>query len=292
MIPVYVDVEVDTLNLDLDEFEKLLNDNDRNIKCAMIVHTLGNPVDMNRVNRIIGNKDILVIEDCCEALGAHISNSKVGTFGDGGTFSFYWGHHMTSIEGGMIITSDKDLFHIMRLKRSHGMARELPENEWESVRQSNKDNDFRFLFLTLGYNFRSSEINAFIGNLQLKEVDEIIKKRNNNYIKYLELLSKYDFIKKIYKDGMSSFSLPLIFDSEKQKNIAQNLLDKSKIESRPLISGNLLRHPAFSKFKGDIDYKNSDMLHERALYIGNHQFLLEKNFVILDNVLAKVNALS
>ena len=172
MTPVFCDVNLEDLSFDYDMLSKLITDK---TKAIFITHLIGLPADIGLINNICSGKDIKIIEDCCESLGAQILNNKVGNFGDGGTFSFYWGHHMTSIEGGMVITNDKDLFFIMRMKRSHGMARELPESEWESVRSNNMDNDFRFLFLTLGYNFRNSEINAFIGNLQLKDINQIIE---------------------------------------------------------------------------------------------------------------------
>jgi CDP-4-dehydro-6-deoxyglucose reductase, E1 len=285
MKPVFCDINLDDMSFDYNMLATLIS---KNTKAIFLTHLIGLPANIEKINKIIDNNDIKIIEDCCEAQGATISNKKVGSFGIGSTFSFYWGHIMTSIEGGMVVTNDKELYHLMKMKRSHGLARELPKSEWSNIKKYNKNIDFNFLFLNLGYNFRNTEINAFIGNLQLSEVEQIINERKKNYSAFMEIISKVGCIKKVYKLGMSPFCLPLIFESVAKKEIAMKLLTESEIEYRPLISGNLLYHPAFKRFANKLNYKNANFLHNNALYIGNHQFVTTNNFTKLSEVLTEV----
>ena len=186
--PIFVDVELDRLSLDIQQLSSHLSDNTRTI---FVAHLIGYPALITEIKTFADKHNLDLIEDCCESQGATVNSTKVGNFGLGGTFSFYWGHHMTSIEGGMICTNNKDLYHLLLLKRSHGLARELPNYMHKSYADQYSDIDFKFLFLSSGFNFRNTEINAVIGLRQLKNIDKFIEIRNANYHEFIKVCNKY-----------------------------------------------------------------------------------------------------
>jgi CDP-6-deoxy-D-xylo-4-hexulose-3-dehydrase len=134
----------------------------------------------------------VLLEDCCESQGATIDGKKVGNFGLAGSFSFYWGHHMTTIEGGMIVTNNEQFYNMCILKRSHGFARELPKKYHSKLKKKYKNIDFNFLFLSDGFNLRSTNFNAFIGIHELKKLNTIVKTRNKNYKLFINLISFFN----------------------------------------------------------------------------------------------------
>src|SRR6185503_10677670 len=151
--PVFVDASLTDLGLDVDQAARKISPRTRGI---FVAHLLGFPADIKRLEQIITGRDIAIMEDACESQGATIDGRKVGTLGTAGTFSFYWGHHMTSVEGGMLCTNDEDLYKLCVLKRSHGLARELPAEYHDALKEQYADIDFSFLFLTDGLNVRNT----------------------------------------------------------------------------------------------------------------------------------------
>ena len=186
--PVFLDVNISDFSFDYEKMKEKITDK---TKAIFITHLMGFPSNIRKIKEIIGSRDIKIIEDCCESHGAKLDGIKIGNHGLAGTFSFYWGHHITSIEGGIICTNDEDLYHRFLLKRSHGLARELPKELHESYKNKYPHIDFEFLFLTGGYNFRNTEFNAVLGLSQLKRLNQFIEIRNNNYRKFFELFQKY-----------------------------------------------------------------------------------------------------
>ncbi len=162
--PVFLDINLKDLSFDYNKIESAITSK---TKAIFVTHLIGFPAHIKRINNIIGNRDILILEDCCESHGATIDGIKIGNFGMGSTFSFYWGHHITTVEGGMICTNNEDLSKLLVLKRSHGLARELPSRYHDELKDRYPDIDFEFLFLTDGYNFRNTEFNAVIGLNQI-----------------------------------------------------------------------------------------------------------------------------
>ena len=159
------------------------------------------------------------------------------------------------------------------LKRSHGLARELPKKSHSTIRKKFKNIDFKFLFLSSGFNLRNTEINAYLGRFQLPQIDKWIKIRNKNYNKFYQICLKYKSeLLATNNSGISSFVLPFIFKNKIKKIKFEKFLIKNKIETRPLIAGNLLKQPFLSKYK-NINLKNSTFIHKNALYIGNNQFV-------------------
>ena len=182
--PVFVDVNLTDLSLDYDKVKAAITPKTRGIFAASL---LGFPADIVRLREIVAGKNIVILEDCCESQGATINGIKVGNHGVAGTFSFYWGHHMTTVEGGMLCTNSEDLYKMFLLKRSHGLARELPAKFHVELKERYQAIDFNFLFLTDGFNVRNTEFNAVLGISQLAHIDNYIDKRNRNYQKFLNL---------------------------------------------------------------------------------------------------------
>jgi CDP-6-deoxy-D-xylo-4-hexulose-3-dehydrase len=212
---------------------------------------------------------------------------KVGNFGLGSSFSFYWGHHMTTVEGGMICTNDEEFYKLNVLKRSHGLARELPAHYQEPIRQQHADIDFQFLFLTDGFNFRNTEFNAVLGLSQLPKLDGFIKIRNRTYRRFLDICRRYpDDLITLDRPGMSSFVLPFVLKDGSKKQPFQALIRESGIESRPLISGNLLQQPFLKKYYIPGQFDVADMLHRNAFYIGNNQFVNDERLNVLERLMA------
>ena len=282
LIPVFVDVNLNDLSFD---YEQLKNSITPKTKAIFITHLIGFPADINEIKKIIGGRDIMILEDCCESQGARIGDIKVGNFGAGSTFSFYWGHHMTTVEGGMICTDNEELYKMLLLKRSHGLARELPEEYHEEIKRIYPDIDFKFLFLTDGFNVRNTELHAAIGLTQLKKIGSFIRKRNENYKLFLDICSNYDDLILIKREEMSAFALPFIFKDKQRKEEFQKFITENGIESRPLISGNILRQPFLKKYYNPTRFKNADFLHTNAFYIGNNQFVNKDRLKLLDSLM-------
>ncbi len=269
--PVFVDVNLEDFSFD---YEDLASKITSKTKAIFLTHLIGFPADINKVKQMIGKKKIHLIEDCCESHGAKISNTKVGNHGLVSLFSFYWGHHITTVEGGMICTDNKKLYHLFLLKRSHGLARELPKKLHQYYKNKHKDIDFNFLFLTNGFNVRNTELNAVLGSSQLKKLDKYIEHRNKVHEKFLKIISHYpEYLFAPYKDGISSFSLPFIMKKQYIKNRLQKFLTKNGVETRPIIGGNLLRQPFLKAEFKNKGFPNADFLHKNAFYIGNNQFV-------------------
>lgn len=281
--PVFVDVNLYDFSFNYEKLEEKITNK---TKAIFLTHLIGFPADIDKIKKIINNKNIILIEDCCESHGAKIDNIKVGNFGLCSSFSFYWGHHMTTVEGGMICTNNENIYKLAVLKRSHGLARELPKRYHSVYKKKFKNIDFNFLFLTTGFNVRNTELNAVLGISQIKKIDSYIKIRNDNYNKYIKIISKYsDRLLIPYKEGISSFCLPFLLKDLKIKESLQKYLTKNGIESRPIISGNLLRQPFL---KNLYDYKlfpNAEFLHKNAFYIGNNQFVNKERLDYLDRLL-------
>lgn len=270
--PVFVDANLSDLSFDYDKLAAAITGKTRAI---FVAHLLGFPADIKKIQQIIGDRNIVLLEDCCESQGATIDGKKVGNFGLAGSFSFYWGHHMTTVEGGMICTNDQEFYKLLLLKRSHGLARELPERFHADIKKKYPEIDFNFLFLSDGFNVRNTELHAVLGLSQLPKMNGYIDIRNKNYRSYLDICKNYEEHLHVIKPipGYSSFVLPFFFNDAKKKPLFQECMMKEGIESRPLISGNLLRQPFLNQYYDPTNFKNADFIHENAFYIGNNQFV-------------------
>ena len=287
--PVFCDINLNDFSFDINQVN-LIKQTHR-IKMVFTTHLLGFPFDKTPLRKLFPRA--LFIDDVCESHGASINNKKVGSNSLGATFSFYFGHHMSTIEGGMISTNNQDLYDLMKMKRSHGMARESINFEKHAQRWSNIDK--QFLFMTDGYNFRNHELPAVLGIRQLKRLDSMIKKRRANHTKFCSIVKDFNHLFYPIKDnpGNSSFCLPFVCKSRTIMLQLKKIFKECNIEYRPIVSGNLLNQPFLqnyklsgAKSKGSF---NVDILHNNGVYIGNNHFIKDNDFVKLILTLKEYN---
>ncbi len=282
--PVFVDVNLEDFSFDYEELAKKITSKTRAI---FVTHLIGFPSDIPRIKKIVGNRKIDILEDCCESHGASIGGKKIGNHGVASTFSFYWGHHMTTVEGGIVCTDDEEIYKRLVLGRSHGLVRELPAHYHAEHKEKHPEIDFNFLFLTDGFNFRNTELHAVLGLSQIKHLDRYIAIRNRNHKSFLEILKPHEAILMLpYNEGISSFSLPFIFREREKRKAFQEVLAEAGVEFRPIIGGNLLRQPFLKKFGDPTKFPNAELLHFNAFYIGNNQFVDGKRLGKLKEIMA------
>ena len=293
--PIFCDINLRNFSFDTDELKYIATQHP-DVRAVFITHLIGLSSPVEKVREIF--PEALILEDVCESHGVRGPNGeKRGTDSIGSTFSFYFGHHMTTIEGGMVCTNNTELYELMRLKRSHGMAREGSPHMFKKYRDANPDIDPAFLFMTDGYNFRNHEICAVLGLSQLKRLDKNIQIRKDNYRKFFDgIIHLTNYVMPEYQKGNSSFSFPIlpVVNSSQIQNIVPKLkerLRENEIEYRPIISGNLLRHPAFKSYKlcTEREESNVEYLHKNGLYVGNSQFVDRKKVNHLLEIMEEVN---
>jgi CDP-6-deoxy-D-xylo-4-hexulose-3-dehydrase len=275
--PVFVDAEPKTLNMNIDDLKKKITSK---TKVIMAVHVLGISTNISEIKKICRERNIILIEDTCESLGAEYKKKKLGTFGDFGTYSFYYSHQITSGEGGMIVCNNYNDYKILYSMRSHGWSRGINKNY--KLKTKYKNLDKRFLFINSGFNLRPLDISAAIGNSQLKRIKQFIKIRNDNRNKIISCLKnsknwrgQFEFIVPGKKITPSWFGLPILVD-KKFINIKTKFLkylEKNKIENRPIISGNFINQPCIELFKLKNKhnyYPGAEEIEKRGFFIGIH----------------------
>jgi CDP-6-deoxy-D-xylo-4-hexulose-3-dehydrase len=290
MKPVFVDVSINDFNITAENIKRAIT---KNTKAIVLVHTLGFNAINDEIIKIAKDNDILLIEDCCEAHGAQYGDKKVGSFGDISLFSFYFGHHITTIEGGTVCVNDDKLYDLAKLFRSHGMTREASPELQEQYRLANPELNPLFTFAVAGFNMRSTEINAVLGLEQLKRLDYNIECRKKNLDTWLKHLNPSKFITSFKTDGNSNFALPLVMQSVTRDRLRINddyssvcdVLDLNGVEYRlgTAGGGNQARQPYLKKFSHEIsgNLAQANYIHENALYIGNHPELKEEQIIEL-----------
>ena len=284
MEPIMCECDEDNLGLNIEHLKQIIKEHDPS--SIILVHVLGFPNHMNEIVKLCKEYDIRLIEDTCESIGSKYEGKKLGTFGDLSTFSFYFGHHMSTIEGGMISTDDEDLYHILLSIRSHGWDRDLPKSKQIELREKYNIGDFRSLytFYYPGFNLRATDLQAFIGLGQLKKLDYIVKNRHINYQRYHEGIINNEWkVNPPTNSFISNFSYPVI-----TKNITELVekLTENNIECRPLICGSINEHPFWYERYGKQELPISKKVHEYGLYLpNNHQMTLEE----VDKVINIVN---
>jgi CDP-6-deoxy-D-xylo-4-hexulose-3-dehydrase len=282
--PVFVDCNLTDLSFNYEQLKEKIN---KKTKAIFVTHILGYPANIQIIKSLIKGKNIILLEDCCEALGSKFNNLKVGNFGLAGSFSFYWGHHITTIEGGMIVTNNEEFYNTCILKRSHGFARELPKKYHKKIQEKYKKFDFNFLFLSDGFNLRSTNFNAYIGIHELRKLDKIARIRNDNHKVFLNVISKfYDKIivpQENANNYISSFALPFIFKKIEYLIDFIKEIRKKNFEYRPIIAGNLVLQPFLRKLIKE-KFKNSNFIQRNGVYLGNNQFLTKQKIFILEKI--------
>ena len=276
--PIFCDINLKNFSFDVDEM-KYVAEQHPDIKADFITHLIGLSSNVEAVREIFPNA--LILEDICESHGVRgPDDKKRGVDSVGSTFSFYFGHHMTTIEGGVVCTNNTKLYEIMRMKRSHGMAREASPKVFQQYAKENPDIDPTFLFVTEGYNLRNHEVCAVLGLSQIKRLDKNIEIRKNNYKHWLNKVSQKEdtYYLPEYQEGNSSFCFPIISKDPNRNQIIKDECRVNGIEYRPIISGNILMHPAFKKYQlcTAKEHSNASILHKNGMYVGNSQFVNNK----------------
>ena len=286
----FVDIDLNTLNMDLDQLAHAITDK---TKAILAVNLLGNPNNFNKINELIGNRDIILLEDNCESMGAVFEGQQAGTFGLMGTFSSFYSHHIATMEGGCVITDDEELYHILLCLRAHGWTRNLPKFNHIPGEKSDNFFDESFKFVLPGYNVRPLEMSGAIGIEQLKKLPAFIEQRRNNAMYFQEKFNKNPYFILQQEMGKSSwfgFSLIIKPDSGIERSDVVLKLTENKIECRPIVTGNFLKNDRVLQF---FDYEvfgtmeNADYLDKNDLFVGNHQIDLTKEIDLLYEVLFK-----
>lgn len=286
LTPVFCDINLQDFGYDLDAM-KVIAQGHPDIKMIFVSHLLGFCSDVDEMKEIFPNA--IIIEDICESHGCRNNQgNKAGSNSLGATFSFYFGHHMTSIEGGMVSTNNSDLYDLMKLKRSHGMARHSAK--FQDYQLQSPDIDPAFLFVTDGYNFRNTEISAVLGMSQLKRLDYFIKIRQDNYRESVDIINQYPqlFHRQCENPGNSSFCLPIISNSVDIKRKFIAACSTHQVEYRPIVGGNLLQQPFLKKYQNN-KMPNAQILHKQGVYIGNNQFVGPDQLAILETICEEIS---
>jgi dTDP-4-amino-4,6-dideoxygalactose transaminase len=268
-----VDADPATLNMDFDDLEAKIGPQ---TKAVSLVHLMGNPCDMDRVLDLCRRYRLLLIEDCCEALGAKFDGKAVGTFGLAGSYSFFFSHHITTMEGGAIVCGDRSLSDMFRLLRAHGWARNTKYTDAIGA----DDLDPRYMFLNWGFNLRPTELQAGFGLEQLKRVGSYLAQRIENANYFLrQLRSHGDLIQSMEihpKAECSWFALPLLLTPTCpfSKRALLEYLEREGVETRPIVTGNIARQPVCKMFPElqELNLPGADAIHDRGFYVGLHPF--------------------
>ena len=282
----FIDIDKYTLNFDIEELKKAVNSKTRLI---FAVNLLGNPNDYDEINNIIEGKDIYLIEDNCESLGGIYKGKQLGSIGLMGTYSTFFSHHMSTMEGGIIGTDDEELYHLLLSLRSHGWTRHLPINN-TLCKKSNFAFDESFRFILPGYNVRPIEMMGAIGIEQLKKIPEFLKYRRMNAEYFQKIFGSDDrFIiqKEIEQSSWFGFSF-LIQDKNIKREQIIEILTQANIDTRPIVAGNFARKEVVKWFDYEIfgDLNNADYIDNYGFFVGNHQFNITDKLDYLKDVLS------
>jgi len=274
--PVFVDINFKNLSFDLDKLEKSINDNTRAI---FVTHVLGLNALSDRLLKLCIDNDILLIEDVCESHGATHNDIKLGSIGFASNFSFYFAHHMSTIEGGMISTNDESFYQLCRSLRSHGMIREFTDEKLiEKYETDNDDLSKDFIFIGPAHNFRSTELNAVLGLCQLDKLDSNNQIRIDNFKHFIENLNSEKYHNDFEMDGQCNYAFIIIMkdpDFDLRDKI-ENIMDDNDIEYRRGLSGggNQMRQPYFKNHDINFDdFPNIEHVHNFSWYVGNYPSL-------------------
>ena len=270
--PVFVDVSMENMSITLDNIKAAVNDKTVGVS---LVHVLGFNAVTDELVKYCKDNDLFLIEDCCESHGTTYKGDKVGVYGDVSNFSFYFGHHITTIEGGVVCTNDQELYDYAKLFRSHGMTREASPILQSEYMENYPELNPLFTFAVPGYNMRNQEFNAVLGLEQLKRLDFNIEQRSKNFGIWLDRLDSEKFFTDFEQNGNSNFALPLILKEKDLKLFEKccKLLNETKVEYRVGTAGggNQARQPYLKKYDFKVhDLENVNHIHDYGLYVGNH----------------------
>lgn len=276
LVPVIVDIDPLTLNIDPEQVARAITSKTR---AVMIVHVYGNPCDMDSICSLCKKHNLILIEDSCESMGATYDGKPVGSIGRVGTFSTYFSHHISTLEGGICVTNDEDLSDLMRILRAHGWVREIEKPEKYTL--SHPDIDPRFLFVNIGYNLRATEAQAAMGRVQLPKLDKFVDARRTGGEFWTNQLQKYEGVLSLQEETPKAkhswFGIPLTVEDKAPFEMPElrSFFEKNKIETRPIICGNIAIQPAMKLYEhrtvGSLKQANKVLKH--SFSFGNHQWI-------------------
>ena len=268
MQPLMCDCNLEDLSCDLFHLEKIFKK--ESPSTFLLVSPLGLVPKMEEIVDLCKKYDVILLEDVCESMGSKYQNKYLGTFGFASFFSLYFGHHLSTIEGGFINTDDEDFYHLLVMMRSHGWDRDLPEQKRNELRKKYKQNEFESLytFYVPGFNLRSTDLQAFIGLRSIDRLDEYAEKRNKNFVDFISKTNVGINFRIDKNDFISNFAIPVI---SKNRNKIVNDLINNNIEVRPLIAGNMVEKPMWYENYEKLILPNAELVDKFGFYIPNHQ---------------------
>ena len=283
--PMFVDVDLDTLCVNTEEIKDAINSK---TACLLPVHLMGNPCNMQEISKISKEHDLYLVEDACEAHGATFDDKKVGSFGDLGTFSFFMSHHISTIEGGMIVTNNEELAEMGKTLRTFGWTRDLKNKN--KINSEYPEIDPRFLFVNTGYNFRPTEIQGAFGRNQLPKLESLIKIRRENALFWNDELSKYSEYLILPKRNLENhvyfgYAITIKKNSPFSREKLTKFLESKGIETRPIMSGNYIEQPAAKliNYQKHGELNNAKLIMRNSFFIGNHHKVTQKERELVVN---------
>lgn len=283
MDPILCDCNLDDLSCDLNHLENLFIEHSPS--SFILVSPLGLVPDMKKIIDLCNKYDVILLEDVCESMGSKYDNNYLGSFGFASFFSMYFGHHLSTIEGGFINTNDEDFYYSLLMMRSHGWDRDLPKTIQNKLRNENDISEFDSLytFYLPGFNLRSTDLQAFIGLRAIDKLDNYTKKRNINFKLYKSLIKDNQLtINNNDKNFISNFAYPIV--NKNRSIIIEKLIDHN-IEVRPLIAGDMSKKPMWIKNYGEVILPNCQLINEYGFYIPNHQDLTSEEINLISNII-------
>ena len=289
LVPVAVDCELSTLNIS----SKMLKKRIDNLDGLFLTNVLGFSDKIEEIKEICLEKNIVFIEDNCESLGSAVNGKLLGNFSLASTFSFFVGHHLSTIEGGMICTDDEELCDMLVMVRAHGWYRNLSSEKQQKLRKENNVDDFlaKYTFYDLAYNVRPTEIQGFLGNTQIQYWDEIISKRASNFNRFQRKIENNDDFMPLnvsHMDVISNFAMPVICKSKEIFERYKKKFKDNNVEVRPIIAGDMTQQPFYKKYIKDLHgCENARFIHQNAFYFGNNPELTQQELNLLCDLLEK-----
>ena len=270
----FVDINLETLNYDLDKFSAAITPKTR---LVMVVNLLGNPNDFEAIRSAVKGKNIRLIEDNCESMGAEYEGQKCGTFGEMGSFSSFFSHHISTMEGGLTVTNNEELYHILLCLRAHGWTRNLPDVNHVANKNTVDRFGESFRFVLPGYNLRPLELSGAIGLRQLEKLPRLVAERRRNAQYFHEKMSKHPYLMIQSEIGSSSwfgFSLVIKPGSAIDRHTLISKLNAAGFECRPIVAGNFARNSVMRYFDYEVfgELGNADYVDSHGLFIGNHHY--------------------
>ncbi len=279
----FVDIDLHTLNYDLDQLEEAVTDKTRAI---MAVNLLGNPNDFGRITQIIGQRNIVLIEDNCESLGAAYQGRQTGTFGVMGTYSSFFSHHISTMEGGLIVTDDEEIYHILLSLRAHGWTRNLPKDNHVCSTKSDDPFEESYRFVLPGYNVRPLELEGALGVEQVKRLGGMIEERRKNGRLLQAALGNHPDIliqREIGESSWFGFSLVVRPQSTWTRTVLLKKLNELGFECRPIVAGNFAKNEVVKYFDAGVHgvLRNAEHIDKNGLFVGNHHYPIEQAMAAL-----------